>query len=105
MINNVHFDTPHFGDHVLAIASIPLGGHARGLTYVTRRIRLFEQLICSRRQLTFELYRNNDLKIGMNTAGNKFYHINKLIGLDKLNLSFVHFKKLMKIQFLKNGKT
>ena len=71
----------------------------------TETIRLFEQVICSRRQLTFELYRNNDLKIGMNTAGNKFYHINKLIGLDKLNLSFVHFKKLMKIQFLKNGKT
>ena len=41
----------------------------------------------------------------MNTTGNKLYHINNLIGLDKLNLGFVHFKKLMKIQFLKNGKT
>ena len=41
----------------------------------------------------------------MNTQANKFYHINKLIGLDKLNMSFVHYKKLMKIQFLKNGKT
>ena len=37
LIDNVHFDTPHFGDHVLAIASIPLGGYARGQTYVTRR--------------------------------------------------------------------
>ena len=39
--------------------------------------------------------------IGMNTSANKFCHINKLTGLDKFNLSFVHFKKLMKIQFLK----
>ena len=29
----------------------------------------------------------------------------KLISLESLNLSFVHFKKLMKIQFLKNGRT
>ena len=71
----------------------------------TETIHLFEQTICSRRQITFELFRNNAYKIGMNPSANKFYHINKLIGLDKLNLSFVHFKKLMKIQLLKNGKT
>ena len=41
----------------------------------------------------------------MNTTANKLYHINKLIGLDKLNMTFVHFKKLMKVQFLKNGVT
>ena len=35
----------------------------------------------------------------------KNYHIIKMIGLDKLNLSFVHYKKLMKLQFLKYGKT
>ena len=68
-------------------------------------ICLFEQTVCTRRQLTFEIYRNNAYKIGMNTAANKFYHINKLIGLGKLNLTFVHYKKLMKFQFLKNGKT
>ena len=39
------------------------------------------------------------------TTGNKFYHVNRLIGLDKLNLGFIHFKKIMKIQFLKYGKT
>ena len=71
----------------------------------TETIRLFEQIICSRRQINFELFRNNVYKIGMNTSANKFYHISKLIGLDKLNLTFVHYKKLMKIQFLKNGKT
>ena len=71
----------------------------------TETIRLFEQIICSRRQINFKLFRDNVYKIGMNTAANKFYHINELIGLDKLNLTFVHYKKLMKIQFLKNGKT
>ena len=60
----------------------------------TETIRLFEQIICSRRQINFELFRNNDYKIGMNTSANKFYHINKLIGLDKLNLTFVHKKKI-----------
>ena len=44
-------------------------------------------------------------KIGMNTLSKKFYHVSRMIGLDLLNLSFVHFKKIMKIQFLKNGKT
>ena len=73
------------------------------LTLKTETIRFFEQIICSRRQITFELYKNNTYRIGMNTSANKFYHINKLIGLDKFNLSFVHFKKLMKIQFIKNG--
>ena len=71
----------------------------------TETIRLFEQLVCSRRQINFELYRDNALKIGMNTTANKFYHINKQIGLDTLNMNFVHFKKLMKLQFLKNGNT
>ena len=34
----------------------------------------------------------------------KFYLINKEISLDALNLSFVHFKKLMKYQYLKYEK-
>ena len=41
----------------------------------------------------------------MNTQANKLYHVTKMIGLDKLNLSFVHYKKIMKTQFLKYGKT
>ena len=41
----------------------------------------------------------------MNTTANKLYHINNLIRLDQLNLSFVHFKKLAKYQFLKFGPT
>ena len=71
----------------------------------TETVHLLEQTVCSRRQLTFELYRTNKSRIGMNTAANKFYHINKLIALDTFNLGFVHYKKLMKIQFMKNGNT
>ena len=41
----------------------------------------------------------------MNTTANKLFHVNNLIGLDMLNLKFVHFKKLAKIQFLKYRKT
>ena len=70
----------------------------------TETISVFDQVICTRRQLYFETFRNNIYKIGLNTTGSKFYHVNKLIGLDKLNLGYVHFKKIMKIQFLKYGK-
>ena len=59
----------------------------------TETIRVIEQTVFTRRQLTFEIYRNNNSKIGMNTQANKFYHISKLIALDKLNLGYVHFKK------------
>ena len=71
----------------------------------TETIRVLEKMVCTSRQLNFEIIRNDKSKIGMIMQANKFYHVNKLIGLDKLNMSFVHFKKLMKIQFLKNGKT
>ena len=62
-------------------------------------------VLCTKRQLKFEIIRSNRNKIGMNTISNRFFNISKLISLESLNLSFVHFKKLMKIQFLKNGKT
>ena len=66
---------------------------------------VMDQIICGRRQLKFEMFRNLHNKIGMNTTANKFFHISNLIGLDLLNLKFVHFKKIMKIQFLKYGKS
>ena len=55
--------------------------------------------------MNFELIKDNNFKIGMNTIVNKFYHINKQIRLDTLNFSFVHYKKIMKLQYLKYGKT
>ena len=53
------------------------------------------------RQLKFEILRNNRSKIGMNIFSNKFYRVSKLIGLDYLNLTFVHFKKLWKFSSLR----
>ena len=74
-------------------------------SFTTEHVHLLDNIICTRRQLKFEIFRNNRTKIGMNCLSNKFYHISKQISLDSLNLGFVHFKKLMKIQFLKNGRT
>ena len=68
-------------------------------------VTLLDQMVCTQRQLRFEMIWNFNVKIGMNTTANKFYHINKLISLDMLNLKFVHFKKLAKFQFLKYGQT
>ena len=69
------------------------------------QITLLEQIVCGSRQLKFEIVRVFNGKIGLNTTANKFYPISKLISLDQLNLKFVHFKKLTKIKFLKNGET
>ena len=66
---------------------------------------LLNNIVCTGRQVKFEIIRNNRTKIGMNTLSNRFYHITKLIGLELFNLKFVHLKKIMKIQFKKNGKT
>ena len=71
----------------------------------TEHAHLLDNIICTRRQLKFETFKSNRTKIGTNTLANKFHHLSKLISLDLLNLGFVHFKKTVKIQFLKNGKT
>ena len=71
----------------------------------TELARLLVNIVCTRRQISFEIIKTNHSKIGMNSISNKFYHISKLISLNNLNLTFVHFKKIMKIQFTKNGRT
>ena len=68
-------------------------------------ITILDQKVFTRRQVNFELIRVFNCKIGMNTIANKFYHISKLKGLNLLNLRFVHYKKLIKLQFFKYGKT
>ena len=71
----------------------------------TENASLLNNVVCTGRQLKFQVVRSNNTKIGMNMISNKFYHISKQIGLDLFNLKFVHFKKLMKVKFLKNGST
>ena len=68
-------------------------------------ITVIEQVVCTRRQLRLKFFKNNKLKIGLNMTANKFFNISDQVGMDLLNLSFVHYKKIMKIQFLKYGKT
>ena len=55
--------------------------------------------------VTFEIEKNNTFKIGMTTTSNKFGALCKIISLRMIHLSFVHFKKLAKIQFLKYRNT
>ena len=74
-------------------------------TCTTEHALLLSNVICPRRQTMFEMIKSNRCKIGLNALCNKFYHISKQISFDSLNLGFVHYKKLMKLQFLKNGKT
>ena len=68
-------------------------------------ITVFEQLICTRRQSLFKIFRNSNTKIGFNTTANKLFYLNNKIGLEHLNLSLYCFKRLAKIMFLKYGKT
>ena len=68
-------------------------------------ITVLNQMTVTSRQMLFIIFRNNSTRIGMNTASNKFYQLSKKITLNSLDLKFVHFKKLMKVQFLKYGKT
>ena len=68
-------------------------------------VTIVEQTECTSRQLKFRIFKNNNIKIGMNMTVNKLYCVTNQIGFDLLNLTFVHYKKIMKIQFLKYGKT
>ena len=68
-------------------------------------ITVMDQMNCTSRQINFQILRNFNVKIGMNTTANKLYPLNNLVGLNMLNFNFVHFKKLAKIQFLKFGNT
>ena len=71
----------------------------------TETVRVLNQIVCTRRQIFFESFRTNIFKIGMNATENKLHHISKQILLEKLDFNFVHYKKHIKIQFLKFGKT
>ena len=68
-------------------------------------INVLDQLICTRRQIKFQIFRNSNCKIGFNTTANKFFYLNNTIGLELLNLNFIRLKKAAKIQFFKYGRT
>ena len=68
-------------------------------------VTVLNQMTCTSRQTMFFIFKDNSSKIGMNTTANKFHQLSGKITLNSLLYSFVHFKKIMKIQFLKFGKT
>ena len=68
-------------------------------------ISVLNQMTITSRQTSFIIFKNNSTKIGMNTTANKFYQLTGKIALNSLGFTFVHFKKLMKTQFLKYGNT
>ena len=74
-------------------------------TCSTEQALFLNNVIRTRRQTMFEILKSNRSKIGMNALCNKFYHISKQVSLDSLNCKFVQYKKIMKITFMKNGKT
>ena len=68
-------------------------------------VSILTHMVCTSRQLKFEILRSFNSKIGLNTQANKLYPLNGKIGLDFLNMGFVQYKKIMKVLFLKYGKT
>ena len=68
-------------------------------------ITLLDQLVCTGRQINFQIHRQCNGKIGFNTTANKFYPLNNRINLITLNMNFHSFKKAAKLIFLKYGKT
>ena len=68
-------------------------------------VTIMDQIVCTSRQINFQTFKKFNTKIGLNTTANKLFPLNNMIGLDSLNLKFTHYKKLAKLQFLKNGNT
>ena len=68
-------------------------------------VTVLNQMAVTSRQINFIIFRENTTKIGMNTTAYKFNQLSGKMSLNSLGYSFVHYKKLMKFQFLKYGKT
>ena len=64
-------------------------------------LTVMDQIIYTRMQINFQIMRNCNGKLSMNTKANKLYHLNNKIGLNMLNNGFVHFEKLTKSYFWK----
>ena len=80
-----------------------LNEHDNKLSF--EHVTIMDQIVCTGRQINFQIMRKFNTKIGLNTTANKLYPLNNQINLERFNMSFVHYKKLAKLQYLKNGKT
>ena len=49
--------------------------HLEDFTF--EQVTVFDQIICTSRQIVFQIERKNRFKIGLNTTANKFYPLSK----------------------------
>ena len=56
-------------------------------------VTVMDQIVCTGRQVNFQILRKFSTKIGLNTTANKLYPLSNLINLDRFNMSNVHYKK------------
>ena len=68
-------------------------------------VRILDQIVCPCRLTLFRIFKTNNYKIGLNTTANKLFCLNDLIMLDSISYDFIHYKRIMKVQFFKYGKT
>ena len=68
-------------------------------------VTVLDQIICTRKQINFQIFKHCASKIGVNTTAKNFYPLNTKISLNMLNLELVPYKRMAKTQFLKYGKT
>ena len=52
-------------------------------------ITVLYQIICTYRQLNFQILRNSNTKIGLYTTANKLYHLSNKVTLNMLNHDFL----------------
>ena len=60
---------------------------------------LANQIVITRRQTRFRIFKSNNFKIGMNILSNRFFVLNDRIELNDLDLTLPCFKKKMKCLF------
>ena len=60
---------------------------------------LANQIVITRRQTRFRIFKSNNYKIGMNILSNRFFALNNLIELNDLGSTLPCFKKKMKCLF------
>ena len=61
--------------------------HENDLSF--EHMTLMKTIVCTRRQINFEIFKNCNGKIGLNTTANKFYPLNNMIGLMNDTLDFI----------------
>ena len=54
-------------------------------------VTIMDQIVCTGGRINFQILKEFNTKIGLNTTANKHYPLNNMIGLDRLNLKFAQY--------------